>query len=164
MNVVERGECATLLRYFRGEHDHLLQQLETLKKLLYSGSNWDAEKEEQIVALTADLVQNMLHHFTEKEEILFPLITQANLTLVHPVSAMKKEHERIRATLLQLQSETECCQKTKQSSHRLITLMREAWQLVLDHLSKENLMLIPMANQLLHENEREAVLKKVGRK
>lgn len=42
--------------------------------------------------------------------------------------------------------------------------MREAWQLVLDHLSKENLMLIPMANQLLHENEREAVLKKVGRK
>ncbi|MEJ8547856.1 hemerythrin domain-containing protein [Brevibacillus borstelensis] len=153
-----------MLRYFRGEHDHLLQQLETLKKLLYSGSGWDGEKGEQIAALTADLVQRALRHFCEEEEILFPLITQANPALAHPVSAMKKEHDSIRATLLRLQSETESCQLAKQGSRQLIALIREAWQLVWDHLSKENLMLIPMANELLHESEKEAVLQKVGRK
>ena len=96
--------------------------------------------------------KSMEHHFCMEEEILFPAMVKVTGSEMGPISVMKMEHEQMRNLFQRMDASIES------DPDDFLGLSETLIILIQQHNSKEEMVLYPMAENLL-ENSAEEILK-----
>ena len=90
----------------------------------------------------------LIHHFTQEEETLFPAFEQATGMTAGPTQVMRMEHQQMRALVQDLDNALAAQEKDEYLglSETLMVLMQQ-------HNMKEEMMLYPMMQQHLSDGE-----------
>lgn len=92
------------------------------------------------------------HHHAKEERFLFPLLETRGVPASGcPLAVLHHEHEKGRALLKQLDDATQVFLTTGAAKEDLIETLRSLVRLYVDHIWKEDYLLIPMANKVLSE-------------
>lgn len=94
------------------------------------------------------------HHFTMEEKVLFPEIEQAQGSEMGPTEVMRYEHEQMRSLMSSMRDALDAEDKDAflGEAETLLVFMRQ-------HNAKEEMMLYPMADQLLAEQSDQVLSK-----
>ena len=146
------------------EHGPLRNRLE----VLFSLSNTvevDAEKEapfEKLIKEVMNFSKELEFHSVREENYLFRMMEVYIGKNGGPIAVMEYEHEQANGFISEFLKNT---QGSKQSADSMIqnsSLIKNAYYTLLDHFSKEEQILYPMAEQLFTEEEKEEFLQKVS--
>lgn len=101
-----------------------------------------------------DFCQSMEEHFAMEEKVLFPDLEQANGNAMGPTQVMRHEHEQMRSLMDSSQKalDTEDKDEFLGEAETLLVFMQQ-------HNAKEEMMLYPMADQLLSSQGEEVISK-----
>ena len=146
----------------RDEHEVIQQVLDCLEELAERAT---AQKSVD-VASVADALDflsafaDRCHHAKE-EQVLFPALNARGLPReAGPVAVMLREHELGRAAIARMRSALDDAQRRVAGApQRFAVAAREYVALLREHITKENGVLFPMADQMLgEETQRELAL------
>ena len=146
------------------EHGPLRNRLE----VLFSLSNTvevEAEKEapfEELIKEVMNFSKELEFHSVREENYLFRMMEVYIGKNGGPIAVMEYEHEQANGFISEFLKNT---QGSKQSADSMIqnsSLIKNAYHTLLDHFSKEEQILYPMAEQLFTQEEKEEFLQKVS--
>ena len=92
-------------------------------------------------------VEELYHHLTMEEEVLFPAFEQATGMTQGPTMVMRGEHEQMRAFVGQMQEAID-----NKDQERAMGLVESLVLLIQQHNMKEEQMLYPMCDARLPDN------------
>lgn len=105
-------------------------------------------------------ISTFLHDFSEEchhvkeEKFLFPLLEARGVPASGcPIAVLHHEHEKGHALLAQLDDARQVFVASGAGKDALITTLRSLVRLYVDHIWKEDYLLLPMADKLLSEND-----------
>lgn len=93
-------------------------------------------------------------HHAKEERYLFPLLEARGIPASGcPLAVLHHEHEKGRALLMQLDDATQTFLTTGAGKDGLVLTLRSLVQLYVDHIWKEDYLLLPMANKVLSDGD-----------
>ena len=93
-------------------------------------------------------------HHVKEERFLFPLLEARGIPASGcPLAVLHNEHEKGRALLAQLEDATQVFLTSGAGKHALVTTLRSLVSLYVDHIWKEEYLLLPMADKVLSESD-----------
>jgi len=105
-------------------------------------------------------ISTFLHDFSEEchhakeERFLFPLLEARGIPASGcPIAVLHNEHEKGRALLAQLDDATQAFLTSGAAKDALGITLRTLVRLYVDHIWKEEYLLLPMADKVLSEND-----------
>lgn len=162
------SELCEPLQTLKNEHGPLTAQME---KLYQSSSvignnstidNWG----EQVALLQAAViafVQHLEPHSEREEGVLFPMMAAYIGREMGPIAVMEYEHDQAKSHLGTFLEKTANL-KTEvkaQEAKELADLVTQAYFILKEHFSKEENVLFPMAEQMLSDEEKEELKKRI---
>ena len=136
-----------ITEHMTDDHTHCDRLFLDAEKAVLAG-NWEAAQK------TCDnFIQSIENHFAMEEQILFPEFEKSHGSEMGPTQVMRYEHEQIRDLLAALRQalEVEDREDFLGEADTLMVFMQQ-------HNAKEEMMLYPMADQILDSGE-EVLLK-----
>ncbi|HEX7361725.1 MAG TPA: hemerythrin domain-containing protein [Bryobacteraceae bacterium] len=98
------------------------------------------------------------HHHAKEERLLFPLLEAKGVPASGcPIAVLHHEHEKGRALLKQLDDAIQVFLTTGAAKEDLTQTLRSMVQLYVDHMWKEDYLLLPMANKVLSDEDQAAL-------
>jgi len=161
-------ELCEPLQTLKSEHSPLTEQMEKLYQAstIIGGNpsidNWI----EQIKALKADViafVQHLEPHSEREEGVLFPMMAAYIGREMGPIAVMEYEHDQAKAHLKSFLEKTANLNlevKAKEAGE-FAALVIQAYFILKEHFSKEENVLFPMAEQMLSDEEKEELKRKI---
>jgi hemerythrin-like domain-containing protein len=105
-------------------------------------------------------ISAFLHNFSEEchhakeEQFLFPLLEARGVPASGcPIAVLHHEHEKGHALLAQLDDATQTFLASGAGKDALVATLRDIVRLYVDHIWKEDYLLLPMANKVLSEDD-----------
>ncbi|MDH6352106.1 MULTISPECIES: hemerythrin domain-containing protein [Brevibacillus] len=146
---------------FSSEHASLEQSMEKLKQLVYQSRIMSAQTVEEFRLTIAQLVDSLQEHHRREEELLFVALTESLGYTAQPVQMMMEEHRQLVSQLSKLREETVCCQCVGRETTRLREVTTTLYRLLHDHFHKEEKLLFPMAEHVLDQAKKAAIMEAV---
>lgn len=146
---------------FIADHQQLQTYMEKLKRLAYQSKHWDEQMSEEISSLVKQILAKLAEHHRLEEEILFAPLKDALGVSGQPVLMMTQEHRLLIEQLKQLKEEIDTSDSHGLVSERVKSVATSLIRFWYDHSQKEELLLFPMAKQLLSAEQKEAVISKI---
>jgi hemerythrin-like domain-containing protein len=92
-------------------------------------------------------------HHAKQERFLFPLLEARGVSASGcPIAVLPNEHEKGRALLTQLDDATQAFLTSGAAKQTLVITLRALVRLYVDHIWKEDYILLPMADKVLSDN------------
>ncbi|MDQ0246454.1 hemerythrin-like domain-containing protein [Bacillus fengqiuensis] len=162
------SELCEPLQTLKNEHGPLTAQMEQL----YQSSNLIGNNPsidnwvEQINALKEDVVTFVQHlepHSEREEGILFPMMAAYIGREMGPIAVMEYEHDQAKSHLGTFLEKTDNLNTEVKANEAkdLADLVIQAYFILKEHFSKEENVLFPMAEQMLSDEEKEELRRKV---
>ncbi len=105
-------------------------------------------------------ISTFLHEFSEEchhakeERFLFPLLEARGVPASGcPIAVLHHDHEKGHALLAQLDDATQAFLVSRAGKDALVTTLRSLVSLYVDHIWKEDYLLLPMADKVLSESD-----------
>jgi regulator of cell morphogenesis and NO signaling len=119
-----------------------------------------AELREEILSFTRELDP----HSEREEQVLFPMMVKYIGREMGPIAVMEYEHEMAKEHLKRFLEETESplASWTADDIRQKVGYAQQAYTILSDHFLKEERILFPMAERLLHPEEKEELLRRIG--
>lgn len=93
-------------------------------------------------------------HHAKEERCLFPLLEARGIPASGcPIAVLHNEHEKGRALLAQLDDATQAFLTSGAAKEALIMTLQALVRLYVDHIWKEDYLLLPMSDKVLSEND-----------
>lgn len=93
-------------------------------------------------------------HHVKEEKCLFPLLEERGVPASGcPIAVLHHEHEKGHALLAQLNDAIQVFVASGAGRETLVTTLRALVSLYVDHIWKENYLLLPMADKVLSEHD-----------
>jgi hemerythrin-like domain-containing protein len=93
-------------------------------------------------------------HHAKEEQFLFPLLEARGVPASGcPIAVLHHEHQKGHALLAQLDDATQTFLARGAGKNALVATLRDIVRLYVDHIWKEDYLLLPMANKVLSEND-----------
>lgn len=93
-------------------------------------------------------------HHGKEERFLFPLLEARGIPASGcPIAVLHNEHEKGRALLAQLDAATQVYSTSGAATDTLIMTLQALVRLYVDHIWKEDYLLLPMSDKVLSEND-----------
>jgi len=93
-------------------------------------------------------------HHVKEEKFLFPLLEARGVPASGcPIAVLHHEHEKGHALLAQLDDAIQVFFASGAGKDTLVTTLRSLVRLYVDHIWKENYLLLPMADKVLSDND-----------
>jgi|GEM_PF-260788 len=134
---------------FITEHEQLQSYMEKLKRLAYQSKQWDEQMSEEIGVMVKKILSKLQEHHEREEAFLYAAMQDVLGNSAQPIRMMKQEHDLLMNQLRQLYEEIRTCGGHEQDAEELksvATALIRQWH---DHSQKEEMLLYPMAKQLL---------------
>jgi hemerythrin-like domain-containing protein len=148
--------CAGLSQ-LKGEHAPLIEMLDGLFKLTERIAE-EGELEKLFTRLKSDVstfVAELDPHSEREEGVLFPMLGVYIGTQSGPIAAMEYEHEQAKSLINEFLIKAENTQLTSEERMNLSELVKNAYDVLIQHFSKEENVLFPMAERMLTDEEKE---------
>ena len=152
------------LQILINEHIPLRNSLETLS-VLCKKVKADDEKEaffNQLLQEVNDFNESLSRHSAREEDYLFKMMEKYLGKSGGPIAVMEYEHERAHGFINEFLKNTE--ENSTQANDDMIKnadLIKNAIDTLLEHFSKEEQVLYPMAERMLSDEEKELLKEKV---
>lgn len=153
-----------LLPLLKNDHEQLKTYMEKLKRLAYQNKHRDEQISEEVRTMVMQILGKLTEHHGLEEEFLYPALQDVLKGSAHPVLMMKQEHDLLLAHLAELQEEIRACDSHEQEWERVKSAAIRLIRLWHDHAQKEEMLLFPMANQILTEERKKALMMAVKEK
>lgn len=146
------------------EHTPLRNRLETLLSL----SNKVKEEEDksasfvQLVQEVKEFKAKLDHHSSREEDYLFKMMEAYIGNQGGPLAVMEYEHEQAKGFIGEFSSNVEKNSLSPVDMDHNAELIRNAYYTLVDHFSKEEQVLFPMAERMLSQEEKEQLKQKVA--
>ena len=105
-------------------------------------------------------ISTFLHDFSEdchhakEEKFLFPMLEARGVPASGcPIAVLHHEHQKGQALLAQLDDAAQTVIASGAGKDALVTTLRDLVRLYVDHIWKENYLLLPMADKVLSEDD-----------
>lgn len=153
------------LKQLKEEHPPLLNMLDSLLEL--STKIRETEQKEdafkQLVNEVEDFILDLEPHSDREEEILFPMMVTYIGKEMGPIAVMEYEHDQAKSLLGKFINSTRNIEQlSSEQMVELAELVKNANYILVDHFSKEENILFPMAQNLLSDEEKELLLEKIN--
>jgi regulator of cell morphogenesis and NO signaling len=148
--------CAGLSQ-LKGEHAPLIEMLDGLYKLTKQIAI-EEELEKLFAGLKSDVatfIAKLDPHSEREEGVLFPMLGVYIGTASGPIAAMEYEHEQAKTLINEFLMKAENIQLTSEEMRNLSELVKNAYDVLIQHFSKEEKVLFPMAERMLTDEEKE---------
>lgn len=94
------------------------------------------------------------YHHAKEERFLFPLLEARGVPASGcPIAVLHHEHQKGQALLTQLDDAAQTVIASGAGKDALVTTLRDLVRLYVDHIWKENYLLLPMADKVLSEDD-----------
>ena len=146
------------------EHGPLRNQLETLFSLCHK-VEVEENKEipfEELLKEVKDFSAKLEFHSVREENYLFRMMEVYIGKNGGPIAVMEYEHEQANGFISEFVKNTESSQRTADSMINNSNLIKNAYFTLVDHFSKEEQVLYPMAERLFTQEEKEEFNRKVS--
>ena len=162
------SELCQPLQTLKNEHGPLTVQMEKLYEASIkvgndsSIDNWV----EQIVDLKTNVVafvQDLEFHSECEEDVLFPMMANYIGREIGPIAVMEYEHEQAKLHLKNFLEKTSdlYSEVNGEEAKGIANLVVQAYLILMEHFAKEENILFPMAEQMLSNEEKEELRKKI---
>ena len=152
----------------REDHVTVIAQLNRLRdasgKLTSVSKSQVDEAKVAIGEVAVFLAKELELHLRKEEEALFPPLEAMIGANGGPTAVMRYEHEDLRAKNKELQSlvaDFGDAEKTQQNTHGLQGTISHIYEVLTQHIHKEDYILFPMANDALKPQDLEKVASKM---
>lgn len=148
------------LARLKEEHGPLRQQMEAfLAQAEKTSSPEDlALLRQQVAAFQRELDP----HSEREEQVLFPMMASHIGRETGPIAVMEYEHEQAKGRITRFLQETQKLEKaTEEQVRQLTEEVNEAYHILSDHFLKEENVLFPMAENVLSEEEKEELARRI---
>jgi len=109
-------------------------------------------------------ISTFLHDFSEachhekEERFLFPLLEARGVPASGcPIAVLHHEHQKGHALLAQLDDATQAFVRSGAVKDTLVATLRDLVRLYVDHIWKEDYLLLPLANKVLSEDDHDTL-------
>ncbi len=139
------------------EHEHrAIQKVVATMSLaadrLKAGQNLDPAVLGDIITFLREFSEQC--HHAKEERCLFPLLEARGIPASGcPIAVLHNEHEKGRALLVQLDDATQAFRASGAAKEALIGTLQALVRLYVDHIWKEDYLLLPMSDKVLSEND-----------
>jgi len=137
------------------EHKTIQKVVATMSMVadrLAGGHKVDASILRDISTFLHDFSENC--HHAKEERFLFPLLEARGVPASGcPIAVLHHEHQKGAALLTQLDDATEIFDTSGAAKDTLVLTLRTLVSLYVDHIWKEEYLLLPMANKVLSEDD-----------
>ena len=160
-------QLSEALQQLKNEHPPLLNRLDELLKICVKVENGDNAREHfaKLRPAVIEFFAELEPHSEREEGVLFEMMAAYIGRESGPIAVMEYEHDRAKSligTFLEntkngLDSYTD--EKMKEDA----ALVKEANYTLVDHFSKEENVLFPMAERMLEEEEKQELLERINK-
>jgi hemerythrin-like domain-containing protein len=136
---------------FMQEHDHTLQQLASLNRAVHSlvEQGYSASGFKRVEVGLDFIHQELGEHNTREEEALFPVLERY---VEGPTDVMRREHRLLRRRYIRLRRAADKVSTRPSSKSAILELSlasASVVQLLVNHIHKENQILLPLVRKFL---------------
>lgn len=150
-----------LLALYYNDHQQVVDQMEVIKFTLSINDRWTEDKQLILDKFSSFMRHELEDHLLSEERFLFPVIAEALGDASGPILAMNTEHNKLRALKSELLNEIEACQLIKGKTPQFDELFQQVDEMLAEHIYKENLVLFPMAEQILSSDQKATILQQI---
>ncbi|CAM3483126.1 hemerythrin domain-containing protein [Cytobacillus oceanisediminis] len=151
------------LKQLKEEHPPLLNMLEELLQLsLKIEEVPDKGLFKELIVKVQTFTQELEPHSEREEGVLFRMMEQYLGKGTGPIAVMEYEHDQAKGYIKAYMAAAEKCENlTEQEMAYNAGLIKNAYYTLTQHFAKEENVLFPMAENLLSEEEKEELYKRI---
>lgn len=155
------------LRQLKDEHPPLLKKLDELLGLCLKVENGE-KASESFAMLRPSVIEffdELAPHSEREEGVLFEMMAAYIGREAGPIAVMEYEHDRAKALIGTFLKNTENGLEgyTEEKMKQDVALVKEANYTLVDHFSKEENVLFPMAERMLKDEEKQELLERISK-
>ena len=153
------------LLLLENEHEPLREMLESLASLCHTvkEKRRQAASFEQLVVEVNAFLTKLDYHSVREEDYLFRMMEVYIGKNGGPIAVMEYEHERAKGLIKEfINKSNDHTQLTTDQMVQYSNLIIDAYHTLLDHFSKEEQVLYPMAERMFTQEEKDLLLQKVS--
>ncbi|MDZ5470549.1 hemerythrin domain-containing protein [Bacillus sp. 31A1R] len=153
------------LQQLKEEHPPLLDMLETLLNISENVETFENSEKEfnQLIQSVNEFILGLDPHSEREEGVLFPMMAAYIGKEMGPIAVMEYEHDQAKSLIGEFIKQTKKDIKfTREEQIKLASLIKQANYILVEHFSKEENVLFPMAESMLSEEEKEELLTKIN--
>ncbi|SFA77139.1 MULTISPECIES: hemerythrin domain-containing protein [unclassified Bacillus (in: firmicutes)] len=155
---VNESDLCDGLRQLKGEHPPLINRLEGLLEAclkIESGEelsvNFNSLKEK-----VEAFIKELEPHSEREESILFPMMSNYIGKSMGPIAVMEYEHDLAKSLISTFIEQSASSTELSEGKMKELALMiKKAYYTLVDHFTKEENVLFPMAQRMLTEEEKQ---------
>lgn len=155
------------LKQLKGEHPpliHLLDGLLEISLKIENGENLQVNFQSLKEKVEA-FIKELEPHSEREEGILFPMMSNYIGKSMGPIAVMEYEHDLAKSLIgTFMEQSTASTELTEDKMKELTLMIKKAYFTLVDHFSKEENVLFPMAQRMLTEMEKQELYSRIQAK
>ena len=166
MSGMATGNLCAGLSQLKSEHIPLIKMLGNIFSLTEQIAK-GSELEQCFVELKQDVatfIAELDPHSEREEGVLFPMLGVYIGTTSGPIAAMEYEHEQAKSLIGEFLKKAENPQLSTEEMKILSEIVKNAYDVLTQHFSKEENVLFPMAERMLTDEEKEELYSRIQEK
>lgn len=163
MDGMPSGDLCPGLSQLKGEHTPLIKMLDRIVSLTEQIAK-ESEIEQSFAELKIDVttfISELDPHSVREEGVLFPMLGAYIGTTSGPIAAMEYEHEQAKSLISDFRAKAEISQLSTEEMKNLSEIVKNAYDVLIQHFSKEENVLFPMAERMLTDEEKDELFTRI---